>query len=678
LAIELNSSIANFFNIKILSEVNVLMGLFEQYGIKEVADVTIYSIHKKTDGSGELYYVPALYLDTLKVSTVEKTAESVWAQGGLGNSKLICWDYGKEINLTLEDALCTPASLSLCWGGVLSSDWKNAELSYDNGICFNRSPVQKLSRMTKSFYPRHDGTKATISNLLPKLKTDAIDNALNVLKISSVVDGTRISGMGICNNHSYQWKMAIESAVQSIAVVPDRFFDIKGRSYPIDTERKVSALDLPTYDNYKDAVIYKINDKKRCLPPPIPKIIFDENMAAQGEIKEIELKSITLDESLITLGKFLSESGFKIYTDFHLEKDGKKYFALRGLDTKILGEYNEDKTSYVFSLPNDSEYLFEVAADSDLDSSTKSTIELNLEVLTGNLITYYENHAATDLKDQIGFDTIGSVDNVNTKLAISKADYLAIIVDNNNEYKALVGQYASDSEDEPSETVVWFKPATAVNVSQFKGIDMWLRFKSMNEMIYFLLTKYEDDIQEINPLTIKPFIASGKVDKDTTIEEINEDSDSKAKEGKLWAYVNPKTMLPYDDDYWFHQGEPYYIKSLTFAPHNQKIKGKRIEVKADQWPGMYMIVGETSIRERETGEDERVQLKFPLCKIKSDQSLTLEADGDPTVFSMDVEVARPVSGIMMEITSYEVASKMIDDGEGHLIMVDGSTEVLSE
>ena len=65
------------------------MGIFEQYGIKEVADVCIYSIHKKQDNSGDVYYVPALYLDTLKVSSVEKTAENVWAQGGLGNSRLI-------------------------------------------------------------------------------------------------------------------------------------------------------------------------------------------------------------------------------------------------------------------------------------------------------------------------------------------------------------------------------------------------------------------------------------------------------------------------------------------------------------------------------------------------------------------------------------------------------------
>lgn len=77
------------------------MNIFEQYGIREVADVTLYSIHKKQDGSGDVYYVPALYLDTLKVSTAEQAGESVWAQGGQGNARLVNWDYNKTLNISL-------------------------------------------------------------------------------------------------------------------------------------------------------------------------------------------------------------------------------------------------------------------------------------------------------------------------------------------------------------------------------------------------------------------------------------------------------------------------------------------------------------------------------------------------------------------------------------------------
>lgn len=35
---------------------------------------------------------PVLYLDTLKVSTIEQTAETADARGGKGNPKLITWD----------------------------------------------------------------------------------------------------------------------------------------------------------------------------------------------------------------------------------------------------------------------------------------------------------------------------------------------------------------------------------------------------------------------------------------------------------------------------------------------------------------------------------------------------------------------------------------------------------
>ena len=100
------------------------MNIFEQYGIKEVADVTLYAI--ELDENDEEIYIPVLYLDTLKISSVEQTAEQTSARGGLGNPYLITWDYGKEITVNLEDALYTPASMSMLWGGKYAS--KSVEL----------------------------------------------------------------------------------------------------------------------------------------------------------------------------------------------------------------------------------------------------------------------------------------------------------------------------------------------------------------------------------------------------------------------------------------------------------------------------------------------------------------------------------------------------------------------
>lgn len=88
-----------------------MASILDRYGIKEVADVTFY----KLDNAGVPMY-PVLYLDTLKVSTIEQTAESAEARGGKGNPALISWDYNKEINVTLEDALFSAKSMAIMFG----------------------------------------------------------------------------------------------------------------------------------------------------------------------------------------------------------------------------------------------------------------------------------------------------------------------------------------------------------------------------------------------------------------------------------------------------------------------------------------------------------------------------------------------------------------------------------
>lgn len=57
------------------------MNIFEKFGIKEVANVTFEALEdnkKVNETKGDI----VLFLDTLKVSTIETTADSVSAQGG--------------------------------------------------------------------------------------------------------------------------------------------------------------------------------------------------------------------------------------------------------------------------------------------------------------------------------------------------------------------------------------------------------------------------------------------------------------------------------------------------------------------------------------------------------------------------------------------------------------------
>ena len=100
-----------------------------KFGIKEVADVGFYTVGTvKVDGEGQITATaaPVLKLDTLKVSNIEFTAEQAEARGGKGNAALIMWDYGKEINVTLEDALFSAKSMAIMFGNGRTKGIKTA------------------------------------------------------------------------------------------------------------------------------------------------------------------------------------------------------------------------------------------------------------------------------------------------------------------------------------------------------------------------------------------------------------------------------------------------------------------------------------------------------------------------------------------------------------------------
>ena len=100
-----------------------MASILDRYGIKEVADVVFYEMDSKGAPSA-----PVLYLDTLKVSTIEQSAEVVDATGGKGNVKLISWDTNKEVTATFEDALFSVKSLAIMFGGKVKDNGNKQEV----------------------------------------------------------------------------------------------------------------------------------------------------------------------------------------------------------------------------------------------------------------------------------------------------------------------------------------------------------------------------------------------------------------------------------------------------------------------------------------------------------------------------------------------------------------------
>lgn len=200
------------------------MNIFEQYGLKEVANVTFYEV-----GSNK----PVLFLDSLKVSTIEQTAESTDAKGGWGNPSLITWDYNKEVNVTLEDALFSTMSLKTMMGAgikVASSSAKQ-EIDINEAILLDSTGKGELT------YPVKDGVevyyldtkKGEYKSIEPSSQEVTIEGMKNEevrVFYKAEVDGTNGNAVEItisASNFGGTYRIVGDTTVRNINGVDEPF-----------------------------------------------------------------------------------------------------------------------------------------------------------------------------------------------------------------------------------------------------------------------------------------------------------------------------------------------------------------------------------------------------------------------------------------------------------------------
>lgn len=99
------------------------MDMNKQFGVREIANVVLKAKADMKIGNTDFAAnEPVLYFDTLKTSTVEGAATTVYATGGRGNARLISWDGERTITFTMEDALISPMGLAILTGaGLITS-----------------------------------------------------------------------------------------------------------------------------------------------------------------------------------------------------------------------------------------------------------------------------------------------------------------------------------------------------------------------------------------------------------------------------------------------------------------------------------------------------------------------------------------------------------------------------
>ena len=92
-----------------------------KFGVREICDVFLKA---KVDGQkvGSTEFKagqPVCHFDSLKTSTVEGAATTVYAQGGKGNPRLIAWEGERTLTFTMEDALISKMGIAILTGADL-------------------------------------------------------------------------------------------------------------------------------------------------------------------------------------------------------------------------------------------------------------------------------------------------------------------------------------------------------------------------------------------------------------------------------------------------------------------------------------------------------------------------------------------------------------------------------
>ena len=128
-----------------------------KFGVREICDVVLKAKANQKVGN-KIFYKnePVIYFDTLKTSSMEGAATTVYAQGGRGNSRLMAWEGERTVTFTMEDALISPAGFMILSGAGL------VDATTDHKI--NVHATEQTAEVKFSAYEEQDGVQVPAAN----------------------------------------------------------------------------------------------------------------------------------------------------------------------------------------------------------------------------------------------------------------------------------------------------------------------------------------------------------------------------------------------------------------------------------------------------------------------------------------------------------------------------------
>lgn len=742
------------------------MNIFQQYGIKEVADVCLYSI--ELDENDDEIYVPVLYLDTLKVSTVEETAENTSARGGLRNPKLITWDYGKEITVNLEDALFSPASQSMVWGGKLNTKTLKLYLrnffdrGTDNSIndSVNRNAILTVTNFSDFIIiPDRNPSYEDKANFNKKNTTGYVGGTsiycwLVDAQIASVDDSKKVlvddlilfyreqtqkwyffNGKGPKDLEEFYYttyadgleKYAIgyQYGKETFEWIRDNIAnfkeDIKGYEYHIPAGNYTIKFTTPILESY----IVATGTGGGSMHKWIDDFTYTINLTQEYTIKQPRVSEENLVKAIMqayfaqsTVG-YINNGWFSWDWDLWKNSSSEKVFFFGPLkdlpNKKDVWEYNyyiwaikmgqsyDGRSTYYLPITNPFMYT-----GTDHDAFTKENKLLgNIDYLNSyrlpNLHTKdFSITLAETAQGQVEYENVAK-ETINSWLTNPPCDKY----DRGPEYSYIDGDLCFLTQDLFIDGYRTDKCARNIRYSEMTseelttlGYEPWRYHTSVDVEYNTNIVPPQETVYQVDN-ALDDVIYLERIEKCKATNRFCIDTDVNTKHGQyrylrkydeteLTVFLDPKTMQPYEPntfEYYrtngqritgnlrvFKQYETYYKWTRTKAVDRTSL-GKQIIVDSVHFPGTYRLVGETYIRSRATGKDHRYQFEIPLCKMGANNNITLQADGDPTTFSMTLTAMRRQDGVMMKLTQYEVENtKFGNYTSGSTQIVPGSAD----
>ena len=216
-----------------------------KFGVREICDVVLKAKTTQTIGNKKFYpNEPVIYFDTLKTSSMEGAATTVYAQGGRGNSRLVAWEGERTVTFTMEDALISPEGFKILSGAGLVTATDNTPVyqhvteTIDAQDCSLVNEVLKVTLSNKPYLPLDKSDNYVYVMFMkngeiisePFIVTQTVEGQPNVIGIA---DTGELHGTTNSKTHEYDATLPTDKT-KFDAVLVDYYVEHKSGAQQIE------------------------------------------------------------------------------------------------------------------------------------------------------------------------------------------------------------------------------------------------------------------------------------------------------------------------------------------------------------------------------------------------------------------------------------------------------------